>query len=147
MRGMKKDKSPCKSCQWYFGQMLLQNLNGERFTRPWCSKYKDVCNPEKNECKKEDKQKMKIGETAEDNETLEDIVADIRMQNQGLPEDANALSPLVCNLLRLADRIEAAAKHAYAAVDDAVANIEDASSDEITSVRHALEKTIGDYYE
>ena len=41
-------------------------------------------------------------------ETIEDIVADIRAQNQGLPEDSYALSPLVCDLLSLADRIEAA---------------------------------------
>lgn len=41
-------------------------------------------------------------------ETIEDIVGDIRAQNQGLPEDGYALSPLVCDLLRLADRIEAA---------------------------------------
>lgn len=44
----------------------------------------------------------------EENETIEDIVGDIRAQNQGLPEDATALSPLVCDLLDLADRIEAA---------------------------------------
>lgn len=43
-------------------------------------------------------------------ETVSDIVADIRAQNQGLPEDGYALSPLVCDLLRIADRIEAAAK-------------------------------------
>ena len=43
-------------------------------------------------------------------ETIADIVADIRAQNQGLPEDGYALSPLVCDLLGLADRIEAAAK-------------------------------------
>ena len=42
-------------------------------------------------------------------ETIADIVADIRAQNQGLPEDSYALSPLVCDLLSLADRIEAAA--------------------------------------
>ena len=42
-------------------------------------------------------------------ETIEDIVADIRAQNQGLPEDSYALSPLVCDLLSLADRIAAAA--------------------------------------
>ena len=41
-------------------------------------------------------------------ETISDIVADIRAQNQGLPEDGYALSPLVCDLLRIADRIEAA---------------------------------------
>ena len=41
-------------------------------------------------------------------ETIVDIVADIRAQNQGLPEDGYALSPLVCDLLSLADNIEAA---------------------------------------
>ena len=41
-------------------------------------------------------------------ETIADIVADIRAQNQGLPEDSYALSPLVCDLLSFADRIEAA---------------------------------------
>ena len=41
-------------------------------------------------------------------ETITDIVADIRAQNQGLPEDSYALSPLVCDLLSFADRIEAA---------------------------------------
>ena len=45
----------------------------------------------------------------EKQETIEDIVADIRAQNQGLPEDCYALSPLVCDLLSFADRIEAAA--------------------------------------
>ena len=39
-------------------------------------------------------------------ETIVDIVADIRAQNQGLPEDSYALSPQVCDLLSLADRIE-----------------------------------------
>lgn len=48
----------------------------------------------------------------EKQETIEDIVADIRAQNQGLPEDSYALSPLVCDLLSLADRIEAANKRA-----------------------------------
>ena len=46
----------------------------------------------------------------ETNETITDIVADIRAQNQGLPEDSYALSPQVCDLLSLADRIEAAHK-------------------------------------
>ena len=41
-------------------------------------------------------------------ETIADIVADIRAQNQGLPEDSYALSPLVCDLLSFANRIEAA---------------------------------------
>ena len=48
----------------------------------------------------------------ENQETIEDIVADIRAQNQGLPEDSYALSPLVCDLLSFADRIEAAHKRA-----------------------------------
>ena len=43
-------------------------------------------------------------------ETIDDIVGDIRAQNQGLPEDGYALSPYVSDLLRLADRIEAAHK-------------------------------------
>ena len=47
---------------------------------------------------------------ASENETIADIVADIRAQNQGLPEDDYALSPLVCDLLSFADRIEAAWK-------------------------------------
>ena len=46
-------------------------------------------------------------------ETVADIVDDIRAQNQGLPEDSYALSPLVCDLLSFADRIEAAAKRFY----------------------------------
>ena len=46
----------------------------------------------------------------ETNETIADIVADIRAQNQGLPEDDYALSPLVADLLSFADRIEAAWK-------------------------------------
>ena len=46
----------------------------------------------------------------EKQETIADIVADIRAQNQGLPEDSYALSPLVCDLLSFADRIESAAK-------------------------------------
>ena len=50
----------------------------------------------------------------ETNETIEDIVADSRAQNQGLPEDSYALSPLVCDLLSLADRIEAAEKREIA---------------------------------
>ena len=51
-------------------------------------------------------------EMIKNQETIEDIVADIRAQNQGLPEDSYALSPLVCDLLSLADRIEAAEKRA-----------------------------------
>ena len=41
-------------------------------------------------------------------ETIADIVADIRAQNIGLPEDSYALSPLVGDLLSLARRIEVA---------------------------------------
>ena len=50
----------------------------------------------------------------EKQETIADIVADIRAQNQGLPEDSYALSPQVCDLLSLADRIEAAEKREIA---------------------------------
>ena len=52
-------------------------------------------------------------------ETIADVVADIRAQNQGLPEDSYALSPLVCDLLSFADRIEAAAKRERAQVGNA----------------------------
>ena len=47
------------------------------------------------------------------NETIMDIVADIRAQNQGLPEDGYALSPLAGDLLSIADRIEAAHRRFY----------------------------------
>ena len=43
-------------------------------------------------------------------ETIEDIVSDIRAQNLGLPEDSYALSPLVCDLLSLARRGEGAGR-------------------------------------
>ena len=52
----------------------------------------------------------------ERHETIADIVADIRAQNQGLPEDSYALSPLVCDLLSFADRIEAAHQREVAVV-------------------------------
>lgn len=42
------------------------------------------------------------------NETVAEIVADIRMQNQGLPKDWYAKHPFVDDLLFLANRIEAA---------------------------------------
>lgn len=45
---------------------------------------------------------------SDEKETIADIVADIRAQNQGLPEDGYALSPMICELLSIADRIEAA---------------------------------------
>ena len=51
-------------------------------------------------------------------ETIEDIVDDIRAQNQGLPEDSYALSPLVCDLLSISDRIEAALKRKREATSD-----------------------------
>ena len=41
-------------------------------------------------------------------ETIADIVSEIRAQNLGLPEDSYAHSPLVCDLLSLARRIEVA---------------------------------------
>ena len=54
---------------------------------------------------------------ASENETVADIVADIRAQNQGLPEDSYALSPLVFDLLSFADRIEAAHKRDVAKLE------------------------------
>ena len=56
-------------------------------------------------------------------ETIADIVADIRAQNQGLPEDSYALSPLVCDLLSFADRIEAAHQHEVAELEREVAEL------------------------
>ena len=56
-------------------------------------------------------------------ETISDIVADIRAQNQGLPEDGYALSPLAGDLLSIADRIEAAAKREREAGADNEAEI------------------------
>ena len=56
-------------------------------------------------------------------ETIEDIVADIRAQNQGLPEDSYALSPLVCDLLSFADRIEAAHQREVAELKSKVAEL------------------------
>ena len=59
-------------------------------------------------------------------EIVADIVADIRAQNQGLPEDSYALSPLVCDLLSFADRIEAAHQR------------------EVAELRECLEQAYGD---
>ena len=56
-------------------------------------------------------------------ETIADIVADIRAQNQGLPEDSYALSPLVCDLLSFADRIEAAHQREVAELEREVAEL------------------------
>ena len=66
-------------------------------------------------------------------ETIVDIVADIRAQNQGLPEDSYALSPLVCDLLSLADRIEAAHKRE-------VAELRECLKEAVTEVCNRLEK-------
>ncbi len=49
-------------------------------------------------------------QSVHDPETIHDIIAEILAQNQGLPEDAYALSPLVCDMLHLADRLVAAYK-------------------------------------
>ena len=59
----------------------------------------------------------------EKQETIEDIVADIRAQNQGLPEDSYALSPLVCDLLSFASRIESAHRREVAELDRKVAEL------------------------
>ena len=56
-------------------------------------------------------------------ETIADIVADIRAQNQGLPEDSYALSPLVCDLLSFADRIEAAHQREVAELERKVSEL------------------------
>lgn len=71
-------------------------------------------------------------------ETIADIVADIRAQNQGLPEDSYALSPLVCDLLSFADRIEAAAKRADDQWRAAFAKIE-----EVVTLKYA-KRNLGD---
>ena len=62
----------------------------------------------------------------ERHETIEDIVDDIRAQNQGLPEDSYALSPLVCDLLSLADRIEAAHQREVAELRKGISELLDA---------------------
>ena len=59
----------------------------------------------------------------EKQETIEDIVADIRAQNQGLPEDSYALSPLVCDLLSFANRIEEAHQREVAELEREVAEL------------------------
>ena len=62
-----------------------------------------------------------------ENETIADIVADIRAQNQGLPEDGYALSPLVCDLLSYADRIEAAANREHEATREESSHVGNAA--------------------
>ena len=66
-------------------------------------------------------------------ETIADIVADIRAQNQGLPEDSYALSPLVCDLLSLADRIKAAHQREIAELER-----------KVSELRECLKETMAD---
>ena len=73
-------------------------------------------------------------------ETIEDIVADIRAQNQGLPEDSYALSPLVCDLLSFADRIEAAHKREVAELERKVSELRECLKEAVTEVCNRLEK-------
>ena len=68
-----------------------------------------------------------------DQETIVDIVADIRAQNQGLPEDSYALSPLVCDLLSFADRIEEAHQREVAELER-----------EVAELRECLKETMAD---
>ena len=68
-------------------------------------------------------------------ETIDDIVADIRAQNQGLPEDSYALSPLVCDLLSISARIEAAHKRELEATRENSSQVGNAEK-----MREALEK-------
>ena len=69
----------------------------------------------------------------EKHEKIADIVGDIRAQNQGLPEDSYALSPLVCDLLSLAERIDAAHRRE-------VAELRDCLREAVTEVCNRLEK-------
>lgn len=64
-------------------------------------------------------------------ETIADIVADIRAQNQGLPEDSYALSPLVCDLLSFADRIEAAHQREVAEMKREIAELRECLNEAI----------------
>ena len=75
-------------------------------------------------------------------EAIDDIVGDIRAQNQGLPEDGYALSPLVSDLLRLADRIEAAHKREREATCKDSLQVGD-----MAAMREALEVMLEWYYE
>ena len=79
----------------------------------------------------------------ENQETIADIVADIRAQNQGLPEDGYALSPLVCDLLGLADRIEAAAKREREATREKSSQVGNAAK--LREACEALMSEIGGY--
>ena len=73
-------------------------------------------------------------------ETIADIVADIRAQNQGLPEDSYALSPLVCDLLSLADRIEEAHQREVAELERKVSELRECLKEAVTEVCNRLEK-------
>ena len=75
----------------------------------------------------------------EKQETTADIVADIRAQNQGLPEDSYALSPLVCDLLSFADRIEAAHQREVAELRERLKVAEDAISSASDAFRFCIE--------
>ena len=87
-------------------------------------------------------------------ETIEDIVADIRAQNQGLPEDSYALSPLVCDLLSFADRIEAAhqrevgelcgERNGILNANASLAADNDRLRKEVEELRECLEQAYGD---
>lgn len=84
-------------------------------------------------------------DTAGDNRTLADIVAEMRRGTR-LPAywHSCALNKILqCH----ADLIEAVARRAYNEIDSAVCSIEDAASSEIDAVRKAMERTLGDYYE
>ena len=83
----------------------------------------------------------------EKQETITDIVADIRAQNQGLPEDSYALSPLVCDLLSLADRIDAAWKREREAGAEAATIISDAYGHDRTEKDACLIAAAPELYE
>ena len=76
---------------------------------------------------------MRYEMSNEKQETIEDIVGDIRAQNQGLPEDSYALSPLVCDLLSLADRIKAAHQREVAELER-----------KVSELRECLKETMAD---
>lgn len=86
----------------------------------------------------------------ESRETVADIVADIRERAENAMRNGERLvhNEAVAMLLRsIADRIEAAARRAYAEIDSAVCGIECADSIDIDAVRAALDNTIGESYE
>lgn len=80
------------------------------------------------------------------NETIEDIVAEIREAEKTWAR--SDIAQLPTQYLKVwADRIEAAARLAYDKIDRAVCSIEEVASCEIDDVRMAMDKTLGDYYE